>query len=98
MTQTPDTGDEVLFPAGELINASELREFVYCESSWWLSRQGYVVSVKAQEQRAAGVAFHTQRAGAARRGSSNQGLWFAILLILAAIAVWLVTSFAGMRP
>ena len=71
-------------------------QFVYCERSRWLSRQGHVVSARVQEQRAAGVAFHAERAGAARRGGNNQALWWAILLILAAIALWLAESFAEM--
>jgi CRISPR/Cas system-associated exonuclease Cas4 (RecB family) len=96
MHPTSDTADENAFPAGDMVTASELREFVYCERAWWLSRQGYGVSAKAQEQRAAGVVFHEQRAGAARRGSSNQALWWAILLILAAIALWLAKSVAEM--
>ena len=41
-------------------------EFVFCERAWWLSRQGYTVSPRAEADRAAGVAFHEQRARAAR--------------------------------
>ena len=97
MHQAPDSRDGISCPTGEMINASELREFVFCERAWWLSRQGYVVSAKAQQQRAAGVTFHERRAGAARRGSNAQALWWAILLMLAALALWLAKSFLGMR-
>jgi hypothetical protein len=50
---TPD-----YFAPDELVSASELREFVYCERAWFLSRQGAVVTARAQEHRAAGIAFH----------------------------------------
>jgi hypothetical protein len=33
-----------IISAGDLITASELREFVYCERAGWLTRQGYIVS------------------------------------------------------
>jgi hypothetical protein len=78
------------FVAGELVSASELREFVFCERSWWLGRAGYVVSEKAQAQRAEGLAFHQQRAVAARKGSNSQALWWAVLLALAAAALLLM--------
>jgi hypothetical protein len=73
----------------DMINASELREFVYCERAWWLSRQGYAVLPKSHAQRAEGIAFHEARAGAARKASSSQALWWAIVLALAALAIWL---------
>jgi hypothetical protein len=97
MHQAPDSRDGVSYPPGEMINASELREFVFCEHAWWLSRQGYMVSAKAQQQRVAGVTFHERRAGAARRGSNAQAIWWAILLMLAALVLWLAKSFLGMR-
>jgi hypothetical protein len=95
MEQSPHTSDDAAFPADDLINASELREFVYCERSWWLSRQGYAVSAKALQQRAAGIAFHVARAGAARRGSNANAHWWAIIMTLAALALWLGRSLLG---
>ena len=80
-----------------MINASELREFVFCERAWWLNRQGYVVSPKAQAQRAEGVAFHEARAGAARKANRSQTLWWAIILALAALAIWLVKMLTETR-
>jgi hypothetical protein len=58
-----------------MVNASELREFVFCERSWFLNRQAFVVSEEAQSQRAEGVAFHELRAEAARKASNPQVLW-----------------------
>ena len=80
-----------------MVNVSELREFVFCERAWWLSRQGYTVSRQAQAQRAEGIAFHEARAGAARKASNSRALWWAILLALAALAVWLVHALLEAR-
>src|SRR4051794_15247952 len=52
----------------DFVTASELREFVFCERAWWLKRQGYELSHKAQAERAERLAFHEQRARAARTG------------------------------
>ena len=32
----------------EMVNVSELREFVFCERAWYLTRQGLAVSKEAQ--------------------------------------------------
>ena len=77
----------------DLVTASELQEFVFCERAWWLKWQGYRVSHKAQAERAEGLAFHEQRARAARTASEGAALWLAIVLLLAAIAIWLIKQF-----
>lgn len=74
----------------DLVTASELREVVFCERAWWLKRQGYQVSNKAQAERAEGLAFHEQLARAARTANEGAALWLAVVLLLAAIAIWLV--------
>jgi hypothetical protein len=53
---------ERAYAAKDLISASELREFIFCERSWFLSRRGLPVSPEAESQRAAGIAFHRARA------------------------------------
>lgn len=75
------------FPQDELVSASELREFVYCERAWFLSRKGYAVSPPAQARRTAGLAFHEARAGAEQRAQGSQVYIWILLLILAAVAV-----------
>ncbi len=82
----------------ELINASELREFVFCERAWWLSRQGYTVSPQAEADRAAGVAFHEQRGRPARAATTGNALWWAIILALAAFAIWLAKWLMETHP
>ena len=89
---TAQSGDEALFAAEELVSASELREYVFCERAWSLARRGHAASVKAQEQRASGTAFHEARAIAARSGNNRQALWWAFTLLIAALAVWLFTA------
>ena len=84
------SNDESNSDAADFVTASELREFVFCERAWWLKRQGYEVSSKAQAERAEGLAFHEQRARAARTASEGGTLWLAIVLLLAALAVWFV--------
>lgn len=84
------TGEDSQTDSRELVTASELREFVFCERAWWLSRQGYRVSRKAQASREAGIELHEQRARAARTASEGASFWVAIILALAAIAIWLI--------
>jgi len=43
---------------GDFVTPSELREFVYCQRSWFLARQGLLVSDEAQIAMETGVAFH----------------------------------------
>lgn len=88
--QSPEIPAE--YASHDLVSASELREFVYCERAWWLSRQGYVVSPHAQVERAEGIVFHEARARAARQASSSQSLWWAIILAMAALAIWLART------
>jgi CRISPR/Cas system-associated exonuclease Cas4 (RecB family) len=90
MDYRPTAGEDSETDSAELVTASELREFVFCERAWWLNRQGYRVSRKAQASREAGVEFHEQRARAARTTSEGASLWVAIVLALAAIAIWLI--------
>ena len=52
------------FPSEDMVSASELRDFLFCERAWFLSRQGHRVSAQAEVQRAAGIIFHEARAGA----------------------------------
>ena len=70
MRDTQSQNDELIFPPEEMINASELREFLFCERAWFLSRAGHRVSAQAGAQRAAGIEFHEARAGAASRGQN----------------------------
>jgi hypothetical protein len=85
------TGAEPLYPLEEMVTASELREFLFCERAWVLSKQGYRVSAEAESQRAAGIVFHQERALAASKGASRQAVWWAALLIFAAIALLCAT-------
>jgi len=59
---------------------------VFCERVGAFGQQRHSASTKAQEQRAAGTAFHESRA--ARSGNNRQDLWWAFTLLLAALAVW----------
>lgn len=77
---------EPLFGPEDLLNASELREFVFCERAWFLARQGYAVSREAQAQRAAGVVFHEIRAADAEKARNPQAVWWIVLLVLVGIA------------
>jgi hypothetical protein len=69
-----------------LINVRELRAFVYCERSWSLDRQGFLVSPETQKDRAAGTVFHERRAVDAVQGDDPRLLrWIYLLLALAAV-------------
>jgi hypothetical protein len=78
------------FPPEDMVTASELREFLFCERAWFLNRQGYRVSVEAEGHRAAGVAFHEVRAEARRAGASPWPLRWAIMLAVAGIIILLL--------
>jgi hypothetical protein len=92
----PQSGERP-FPPEDMVTASELREFLFCERGWFLSRQGFRVSAQAEKQRAAGVVFHEERAGAASRGRSPRAFWFAVLLAGAGIALLLFELWKGGR-
>jgi hypothetical protein len=81
----------------EMVNVSELREFVLCERAWYLNRLGRPVSEEAQAQRADGITFHEARAAAAEKGSSAQTVWWIVLLVLAAIALLVVNALLASR-
>jgi hypothetical protein len=81
----------------ETVKVSELREFVFCERAWYLTRQGLAVSKEAQARRADGIAFHEARAAAAEKGSSAQTVWWIVLLVLAAIALLVVNALLASR-
>lgn len=71
----------------DLVSASELREFVFCERSWWFTYHGYAVPSAVRALRDDGIAFHAARAGAARVAKSKRELWLGILFLLAALIV-----------
>jgi hypothetical protein len=97
MHNDPSQNGERLFPPQDMINASELREFLFCERAWFLSRQGFRVSAQAQAQRAAGIEFHEARAGAASRGRSPWIFWLALILAGASLAILLFQLWRGSR-
>jgi hypothetical protein len=80
-----------------MVNASELREFLFCERAWYLGRQGYQVSAQAESQRAAGLVFHEARAAAANRGTSPGALWWAGILTVVGIALLLLKAWMDSR-
>jgi len=77
------------FSSEDMVSASELREFLFCERAWFLSRQGHRVSAQAEAQRAAGIIFHEARAAAASR-SSPWVFWSAVILAGAGIVIVLL--------
>jgi CRISPR/Cas system-associated exonuclease Cas4 (RecB family) len=79
MQEAPTPRSASSFPPEEMVNASELREFIFCERAWFLNRQGFRVSPDALAQRAAGMVFHETRARAATKGRSEQALWWALV-------------------
>jgi hypothetical protein len=86
---------ERTFPPEDMVTASELREFLYCERAWFLNRQGYRVSAEAEGHRAAGIVFHEVRAKAGRAGASPWPLRWAIILAAAGIAILLLQFWSG---
>ena len=73
------------FSDEDMIAASELREYIYCEKAWFLARQGFAVSREAQAQRDAGVVYHEQRAADTVKGTHSRTVIWILLLITAAI-------------
>ena len=88
---------EPSFPSEEMVNASELREFLFCERAWFLNRQGFRVSPEAQSHRAAGVVFHEVRAAAAQKGRNPQAYWWALILAVAGVALLLLKALMSGR-
>jgi hypothetical protein len=97
MHNNPSRNGDPLFPPEDMVNASELREFLFCERAWFLSRQGFRVSAEAQAHRAAGIVFHEARAGAASRGRDPRVFWLAVLLAGAGLAMLLFQLWQGSR-
>jgi hypothetical protein len=60
------------FPKDEMVNASELKDWIYCNRSWLLNQQGFRVTDKTVGERQAGIAFHEQRAEAAKKATNRQ--------------------------
>jgi hypothetical protein len=79
-------------PQHELISASELREFVYCERGWFLSQHGQKVSAQGQAQRDSGIVFHEARARAARSGSSMRVYGWILPLVIMALAIIVIAA------
>jgi len=73
------------FSDEDMIAASELREYIYCEKAWFLTRQGFAVSREAQAQRDAGVVYHEQRAADTVKGTHSRTVIWILLLVAAAI-------------
>jgi hypothetical protein len=73
------------FSDKDMIAASELREYVYCEKSWFLARQGFAVSREAQAQRDTGIAYHEQRAADAVKGTHSRTVIWIVFLVAAAL-------------
>jgi hypothetical protein len=90
-------GREFRFRPEEIVDVSELREFVFCERAWYLARQGHAVPKGAHSQRTAGVAFHKARAVAAEKGSNAQTVWWIVVLVLVAIALLVVNALLASR-
>lgn len=78
------------FAPEEMVNASELKDFLFCNLAWFLNRQGFRNTPKAMEERLAGVAFHEHRAETARKADSRQAIWWAVVLALFGISLLLV--------
>jgi hypothetical protein len=97
MLHDPSQDFNPVFSPEDMVNASELREFLFCERAWFLSRHGYRVSSQAEAQRAAGIVFHEARAGAASRSSSLWVFWLAVLLAGAGLAILLFQLWRGGR-
>jgi hypothetical protein len=87
--------EEMNLDADDFVTASELREFVYCQRSWFLARQGFQVSAQAQRAMDAGVAFHETRAAAAEKGNDPRPLRWAGTLAVIAILLLLLTKLFG---
>lgn len=90
-------GNAQSFAPEEMVNASELKDWIYCAHSWLLNHRGFRVTSKSADERQAGIVFHEERAEAARQGSSRGALWWAILLALLGIAFLLIQALVKSR-
>jgi hypothetical protein len=88
---------EPFFPQEDMVNASELREFLFCERAWFLNRQGFQMTAQAEAQRAAGNVFHEARAGAAGRGRSKRAFGWAVILGIAGLAILLLAMWMSSK-
>ena len=86
-----------LFAREEIVNASDLKDWVYCNRAWFLNQQGFRVTDRAFQERQAGIAFHEEWTEAARRASNRQTLWWAILLALLGMVFLLAKAFIESR-
>jgi len=86
-------GDGPSFAPEEMVSASELREWTYCNRPWMLNQQGFRVTDGAADERQVGIAFHKERTESARRASNRQTLWWAILLALLGMVFLLAKAF-----
>jgi hypothetical protein len=57
----------------------------------------FCVTDRTTEERLAGIAFHEQRAEAAKKGSARQMLWWGILLALLGIVLLLTNTLIESR-
>jgi hypothetical protein len=60
------------FAPEDMVNASELKDFIFCGRTWFLNQHGFRVSDRAIQEREAGIAFHEDRAEAARKGCAPE--------------------------
>ena len=77
--------------SGDLVNASELAEFVYCQRAWALAKQGGPVSETVEQRRSVGNRFHNERAASERCTSPAYVRW-AILLLIAGLLLLLINT------
>jgi hypothetical protein len=71
----------------ELVSASELADFVYCQRAWGLAKQGMRVSAAAELRRAVGNHFHEARAIPAPESSTSLRRWAFALAVLACLFI-----------
>jgi hypothetical protein len=74
-------------PWQELINASELNQFVYCRRAWFLRRQGYRVSEETERRMQQGVQFHEHRAALAKGSQGTQAWRWVVIFILIGMVI-----------
>jgi hypothetical protein len=91
------TGHIRPFAHEEMVSASELKDWIYCNLAWMLNQQGFRVTDKAVQERQAGILFHEERAEAATKASNGQTLWWAILFALLGMALLLAKALMESR-